>query len=113
LSNLEIPRHGNATGETQILPASSDTKPDSKLLKSIVRAHVWLTALSASRYGSIDDLAVAASLHPKVIRQGFRMAFLAPELMMTILGGNPAFELKQVPKLLPLSWREQRHLLGR
>jgi DNA invertase Pin-like site-specific DNA recombinase len=110
---IEIPWNGKAKGETFIRPSRSETKTDQKLLKSIVRAHAWLTALSASRYGSIDDLAVAASLHPKVIRQGLRLAFLAPELITPVLDGDPVFELKQIPKLLPLSWREQRRLLGR
>jgi len=109
---IEIPWNGKAKGETLIRPARLGTKTNQKLLKSVVRAHAWLTALSASRYGSIDDLAVAASLHPKVIRQGLRLAFLTPELMSTVLDGNPVLELRQIPKLLPLSWREQRGLLG-
>ena len=33
--------------------------------------------------------------------------------MKTVLDGDPVFELKQIPKLLPLSWRKQRRLLGR
>jgi hypothetical protein len=82
-------------------------------LKSAIRAHAWLTALSTSRFRSIEDLAKTAGLHPKVVRQGLRLAFLAPALMKTVLDGDPVLELKQIPKLLPLSWREQRRLLGR
>ena len=82
-------------------------------MKSAIRAHAWLTALSASRYGSIDDLAETAGLHPKVVRQGLRLAFLTPELMTAVLDGEPVLELKRIPKLLPLSWREQCRLLGR
>jgi DNA invertase Pin-like site-specific DNA recombinase len=109
---IEIPWNGKAKGEAFIRSPRSETKPDQKLLKSIVRAHAWLTALSTSRYGSIGDLAAAASLHPKVIRQGLRLAFLTPELMSTVLDGDPVLKLKQIPKLLPLSWREQRRLIG-
>jgi hypothetical protein len=110
---IETPWNGKAKGKALIRNARSETKTDQKLLKSIVRAHAWLTALSTSRYGSIDDLGVAASLHPKVVRQGLRLAFLAPALMKTALEGDPVLELKQIPKQLPLSWREQRRPLGR
>jgi DNA invertase Pin-like site-specific DNA recombinase len=110
---IEIPWNGKAKGETLIRPARSETKADQKLLKSVVRAHAWLKDLSTSRYGSIDDLAAAASIHPKVVRQGLRLAFLAPEVMTTVLDGDPVLELKQIPKLLPISWREQCRLLGR
>jgi hypothetical protein len=48
--------------------------------------------------------------HPKVVRQGLRLAFLTPELITPVLDGDPVLELKQVPKLLPLSWREQRRM---
>jgi DNA invertase Pin-like site-specific DNA recombinase len=107
---IEIPWNGKAKGETFIRPARSETKTNQMLLKSIVRAHAWITALSTLHYGSIDDLAAAATLHPKVVRQGLRFAFLAPALMKTVLDGDPVLELKQIPKLLPLSWREQRRL---
>jgi hypothetical protein len=109
---IEIPWNGKAKGKTPIRPARSEPKADQKLLKSIVRANGWLTALSTSRHGSIDDLAEAAGLHPKVLRQGLRLAFLAPGLMTAVLDGDPVLELKQIPKLLPLSWREQRRLFG-
>jgi hypothetical protein len=33
--------------------------------------------------------------------------------MKTVLDGDPVLvELKKIPKQLPLSWREQRRLLG-
>ena len=110
--SIEIPWIPKARGETQIRLAQSETNPDQKLVKSIVRAHAWLGDLSTSRYSSIEELAAAADLHPKVIRQGLRLAFLAPELTRTALEGGPNIELKGIPKLLPLSWQEQRRQLG-
>jgi hypothetical protein len=44
------------------------------------------------------------------VQQGLRLAFLTPELITAVLDGDPVLELKQVPKLLPLSWREQRRM---
>jgi DNA invertase Pin-like site-specific DNA recombinase len=86
----------------------SEAKVDQKLVKSIVRAHAWLDDLSSGRHASIEDLATAADIHPKVVRQGLRLAFLPPDLTRAVLDGEATLELKQIPKLLPLSWREQQ-----
>jgi site-specific DNA recombinase len=47
---------------------------DQKLAESIARAHAWLGDLYNGRHASIDDLAAATDLHPKVVRQGLRLA---------------------------------------
>jgi hypothetical protein len=39
-------------------------------------------------------------LHPKVIRQGPRLAFLAPDLTRTALDGTTLTKLNKIPKLL-------------
>jgi site-specific DNA recombinase len=56
----------------------------------------------------------ANSLHPKVVRQALRLAFLAPEITSAVLEGSQPKELSlaRIPKLLPLSWAEHRPLLG-
>jgi hypothetical protein len=53
-------------------------------------------------------------LHPKVVRQALRLAFLMPDVTSAILEGRqPAgLSLAQIPKLLPLSWTEHQRLLG-
>jgi site-specific DNA recombinase len=99
-------------GVTQALVPQAEAKTDEKLLKAIVRARSWLSYLSSSRHTSIEDLAASAHLHPKVVRQGIRLAFLAPELMAAALAGERPLKLKQIPKVLPLSWREQRQAIG-
>lgn len=96
----------NGSSQTRLPP--NDAKADEKLLRAIIRARAWLNDLSNARYASIDDLAASARLHPKVVRQGLRFAFLSPELIAMALDGAPSVELKQIPKLLPLAWREQR-----
>jgi site-specific DNA recombinase len=110
--SIEIPWMPKPKATPQILPAASDAPIDQNLLKSIVRAHTWLGDLSSGHYTSIEDLGKAVELHPKVIRQGLRLAFLAPGAnRMALDGGSPA-KLNQIPKILPLSWREQQQLLG-
>jgi site-specific DNA recombinase len=91
-----------------------DGQPDQKLLQSVVRAHTWLNDLSNGRYTSVEDLAEAAHLHPKVIRQGLRLAFLAPGVTDTILSGSQPsnLTLARIPKQLSLVWVEHHQLLG-
>jgi site-specific DNA recombinase len=90
----------------------AEARIDQKLVKSIVRAHAWLDDLSSGRHASIEALALVADLHPKVVRQGLRLAFLPPDLTKAALDGGAVILLKQIPKLLPLSWSEQQQLVS-
>ena len=109
--SIDIPWTPKPKGTTQVI-APPEPKVDQKLVKSIVRAHAWLDDLSSGRYASIEDLAAAADLHPKVVRQGLRLAFLPPDLTRAVLDGEATIELKQIPKLLPLSWQDQHRSVG-
>ena len=109
--SIEIPWAAKPKGTAHVIAAAEATV-DQKLVKSIVRAHAWLDDLSNGRHVSIEVLAKAADLHPKVIRQGLRLAFLPPDLTKAALDGEAIIQLKQIPKLLPLSWSEQHRLVG-
>jgi site-specific DNA recombinase len=84
------------------------------LIQSIVRAHSWLRSLRDGAYESIEALAEANGLHPKVIRQNLRLAFLSPRVTSAILDGSQptGLSLARIPKLLPLPWTDYRPLLG-
>jgi hypothetical protein len=84
------------------------------LIQSVVRTHVWIQAFREGAYRSIEELAEANGLNPKVIRQALRLAFLSPDITSAILQGQQPVQLSlaRIPKLLPLSWNEQRPLLG-
>jgi site-specific DNA recombinase len=90
-----------------------DETRNQALVQSIARAHAWVRSLSDGTYTSVEQLAAGAGLHPKVVRQALRLAFLAPEATSAILEGRqPAtLSLASVPKLLPLAWTEHRCLL--
>ena len=88
IKTFELPWEAkDTTNATRIEPNQSG-KPDQKLLQSVVRARAWLSELSRGTHASIENLATTASLHPKVIRQALRLAFLAPELVECILQGT-------------------------
>jgi site-specific DNA recombinase len=92
----------------------SESAHNTSLIQSIVRAHGWIRSLQEGAYQSIEQLAEADGLHPKVVRQALRLAFLSPEITSAILEGRQpkGLALAQIPKLLPLSWAQHRSLLG-
>jgi DNA invertase Pin-like site-specific DNA recombinase len=93
---------------------ASEVAHNEGLTQSIVRAHVWVHCLQDGACDSIEQLAEANRLHPKVVRQALRLAFLSPEITSAILEGRqPAgLSLARIPKLLPLPWAQHRRLLG-
>ena len=108
---IEIPRTRKSQGTMQLV-AAPESNVDQKLVKSIVRAHAWLDDLASGRHATIQDLATAVDIHPKVVRQGLRLAFLPPDLTRTVFDGKATIALKQIPKFLPLSWLEQYRAVG-
>jgi site-specific DNA recombinase len=109
---IEIPWEPKPKGQVEIRLASSEKKTDPKLIKAIVRAHAWLYQLDVGRHKSIEQLAAATDYNPKVIRQGLRLAFLAPRIAEAAVQGAATFRLKEMPKLLPLSWQDQQRSIG-
>ncbi|WMT77399.1 hypothetical protein [Bradyrhizobium sp. Ash2021] len=75
-------------------------------MQGIIQAHAWLNDITTGRHSSVEDLARAAKLHPKVVRQGLRLAFLSPAVTAAILEGHQGLTLVNIPKLPPLPWRE-------
>jgi len=111
---IEVPRTATKLARTYVPPASLERKPDQNLVLAIVRAHAWLADLTSDRYSSIEDLATAAKLHPKVVRQAIRPAFLAPDVTSAIVEGvqPEGLTLGKFPKMLTLPWAVHRQLLG-
>jgi site-specific DNA recombinase len=100
-----------ATSESD---GGSEGTHNERLIQHIIRAHAWVHSLQDGAYETIERLAEANCLHPKVVRQALRLAFLSPEVTSAILEGRqpPALSLAQIPKLLSLPWTDHRRLLG-
>jgi site-specific DNA recombinase len=83
------------------------------LIQSVVRSQAWIKSLREGTYDSIAMLAEANCLHPKVVRQALRLAFLSSDVTSAILEGRqPAgLSLARIPKLLQLPWTEHQRLL--
>src|ERR1700676_4454406 len=91
-----------------------DGMGNESLIQSIVRAHAWMRHLYDGKNESIEVQAAANRLHPKVVRQALRLAFLSPDVTSAILEGRQpsGLSLTQIPKSLPLQWTEHRRLFS-
>jgi DNA invertase Pin-like site-specific DNA recombinase len=106
-ATIEIPRTRTDPNRTHITPQSPERKPDQKLLLAIVRAHAWIADLTEGRHSSVEELSSAARLHPKVVRQALKLAFLAPRLTGAVLSGDSSPDLASLRKISALNWQRQ------
>ena len=83
-------------------------EPDPKAVQAIVRAQRWVTALADQKYASVEELAASARLHPKVVRNELRLAFLSPYIVEAILSGAGELTLRNLRKVGALNWRAQQ-----
>jgi site-specific DNA recombinase len=113
---VRIARSTETRGTSTLLEGNSELEGarNEGLIQSIVRSHVWVRYLRDGTYDSVEALAKANLLHPKVVRQNLRLAFLSPDVTSSILDGQqPAgLSLARIPKLLPLPWAQHRSPLG-
>jgi hypothetical protein len=104
---IEIPWVRNTPKQFVASPSPSDGKPDQKLLQAVVRAHAWVAELTNRRFASVEDLAVAVNLHPKVVRQALKLAFLAPNIAGPTLTSGCNYDLADFRNIFALSWQKQ------
>ena len=88
---------------------SDQIRPDPQLVHAVVRSHIWLKWLRDGTYETIEELAQNIKLHPKVIRHRIRLAFLAPQIVRSILNGSygGSVTVTDVCNSASLSWTQQ------
>lgn len=88
--------------------------PDQKIVQAVARAHCWIDQLQRSEYASVDQLARKVDLHPKLLRNALRLAFLAPDITQALLEGRHTrgFQVSRLALNLPLRWEDQRALMA-
>jgi DNA invertase Pin-like site-specific DNA recombinase len=108
---INIPRITEKPDRSDTSSLAPSGEPDQKLLQAFVRPHAWLSELLNGRSASVEELASKADIHPKVMREALKMAFLAPNIATSILAGDAPFELSDLRALSSLSWQSQREEL--
>jgi len=85
------------------------TRPNPQLVHALIRSHIWIRWLREGTYETIEELAQNIKLHPKVIRNRIGLAFLAPQIVRSILNsglGTPT-AITDVCNSTSLSWAQQ------
>ncbi len=82
---------------------------------TLARAHHWSEELRTGVASSVGDLVTRHGVDQGDVSRSLPLAFLAPDIVEAILQGRQpveltALRLKRIG--LPLSWVEQRRLLG-
>jgi DNA invertase Pin-like site-specific DNA recombinase len=113
-NQFTIPWQPRQAGSASFVAATSERQPDAKLVQAVVRAHAWLRVLQNNKFDTVEALAASVNLHPKLVRQELRYAFLAPTITAAIFNGDQPsnLSLARIPKTLPLAWFEQCQALG-
>lgn len=99
--------NGNSPSTTQ--------RPDVVLIKNLALAFKWRESLERGEFKILQQIADAEQCTERFIRKIIPLAYLAPDIVDSILeGSHPvSFDLKKFQKnLLPTSWQKQRQLLG-
>jgi site-specific DNA recombinase len=99
----------------QTLPGQA-AKADPKLVKLIVRAHYLSSKLAESSSEYLAAVAQVEGLTSSYFTRVLRLTYLAPDITRAILEGRHPRDLTAQKLLahsrLPLSWSEQRRILG-
>ncbi len=90
--------------------------PDPSLVRMVVQARDWWEQLLAGKVATAADIARGEGLTRSHVSRVLRLAFLAPDIVQSILEGAAPPDLTSERLLkridLPLDWAEQRQLLG-
>jgi site-specific DNA recombinase len=91
-------------------------KPDTRLIKLLIRARRFNTALVSSDGVPFAALAKQEGVSPSYFTRIVRLNYLAPDITQAILDGHQPRDLTADKLLahsrLPLAWHEQRSVLG-
>ena len=91
-------------------------KPDARLIKLLIRARRFNTALVGSDGVPFSAVAKRQGVSPSYFTRLLRLSYLAPDITQAILDGRQPPDLTADKLLahsrLPLAWQDQRTLLG-
>jgi site-specific DNA recombinase len=97
----------SASGEGPIHPAQS-------LIKAVIRAHSWYRRVVQGKLTGRRSIAKATGMDERYVTRIFQFAFLAPDIVESILDGrqpaNMTLQTFRIP--VPIEWAAQRQLLG-
>jgi hypothetical protein len=98
-------KRGFAKVDEALAQDTNERRPNGALVQAVVRAHVWMDLLKKRKYDSVEALAKAVQLHPKVIRKSLRLAFLEPRIVRDVLEGKNNSALRDMSRPGEFQWK--------
>ncbi len=99
-----------------ILANHQPAATDCVLIKNIALAHAWFNELLSGQVKNLAEIAMREKIDKGTLSRMINLAFLAPEIIESIIAGNqpPALTTEKLLKNidLPLDWQQQKQLLG-
>jgi site-specific DNA recombinase len=100
-----------------VVPPNSSVSvghPKTSLMKAIARAHNWYEKVVLGEALDMRSLARQAGLTERYVGKVFGCAFLAPDIIESILAGRQPHDLnfEKLCQNIPLNWVEQREHFG-
>ncbi|MBX3506588.1 MAG: hypothetical protein KF895_14010 [Parvibaculum sp.] len=85
------------------------------MVKALARAFRWKNMLESGEYATIAELAEREGIALSYLTRVLRLTLLAPDIVETILDGQPGSEvtLARVLEPFPLEWKQQSGRLNR
>ena len=117
---LDLPFRFRRRGVEMKLVITDDrnrpSPPDPKLIAAVAQGRNWFAEIRGDKACSVTELAEQFDIDRTDVGRGIPLSFLAPDIVEAILDGRQPTELtaarlKRV-RDLPLSWAEQRQILG-
>ena len=99
--------------ETKLISGQTQPRPDPTLQQNLARAYAWVLALRGGQ--SLAQIAASEGRSESAIRSRLTLAFLAPQIQRSILGGtlSPHWSTDAILRLnLPMDWDRQINALG-
>ena len=90
--------------------------PEKNLIALVALAHGWFDQLATGKSASIQEIARRDRVDASDIGRNLQLAFLAPDIVESILAGHQPTELTAARLsrigVLPFEWERQHRLLG-
>jgi len=95
-------------------PKSEKRHVDEALVLALTRARSWLRGLTQGDYANTAEIAQRYKLNEAHVRRLMRFAFLAPDIVETIVEGRQrrSLTVKLLLRGIPLAWDDQRRIFG-
>jgi site-specific DNA recombinase len=100
-----------------LVPGTSGTQPrriDQALILALARARSWVSSLRQGEFVDTAEIAQRFGLSDAHVRRLLRFAYLAPDIVETIIDGRQprALTVKLLLRGIPLDWADQRAAFG-